>query len=934
MKHIGAVIVSGVLLAVVSLNSGPGSQVSFIEVRQDFGFFFPYFMAVDDLNRDGISDLVVGSCVDHGTDVALLFGDGSGGFMRSFLTAVDTPLGVTICDLNRDGFPDIVATNHNADLISVFLADGAGGYAPRVDLASGDSKPYTVAAGDINRDGKPDLAVGHYYGGGATTVSIFVNETPAGSPSPAFGPPSLLVIGDCQWDIALGDLDLDGKLDLAVLTTDGRLAIYRGDGAGGFTPSQVIAVPAIDVDIADVNEDGNPDLIVANGNDYTAGILLGDGTGAFGSMTEFAVLSTALSVGVDDINGDGRKDLAVGTEGSGLFVFVADESGGYSAPQNFPTGTRVGEIVFADFNRDGKRDMAVANELSHAVSVLLNTTPFPPSGQLVSAPPMAVGDTQWDIALGDLDIDGKLDLAVLTTGERLAIYRGDGTGGFYATQVIAVPAIDVDIADINADGKPDLIVANGNDHTAGILLGDGVGAFGSMTEFAVLSTALSVGVDDINGDGRKDLAVGTEDSGLFVFIADESGGYSTPQNLTTGTRVGEIVFADFNRDSRCDMAVANELSHTVSVLLADGEDGFSIRTESFGFFFPYFMAVDDLNRDGISDLVVGSCVYHGTDVALLFGDGSGGFTRSFLTAVDTPLGVTTCDLNRDGFPDIVATNHNADLISVFLADGAGGYAPRVDLASGDGSPYTVAAGDINRDGKPDLSVGHYYGKGATTASVFLNSTNSPPVAMDQALVVDGGVLSGIPTEVVLGASDPDGDSLAYSILSIPSHGSLSGTPPRLTYQSEASYFGSDSFTFKVNDGKADSSVATVTITVKRSYAFYGFDNPIDNYPIVNNAKSGSSIPVKWRITDISGTAVSDTGSFKTLTSYSVSCGTFMGDPVDELEAYSSNASGLRYLGDGYWQFNWKTLKNYAGQCRIMVLTLADGSMKTACFKFK
>jgi hypothetical protein len=103
---------------------------------------------------------------------------------------------------------------------------------------------------------------------------------------------------------------------------------------------------------------------------------------------------------------------------------------------------------------------------------------------------------------------------------------------------------------------------------------------------------------------------------------------------------------------------------------------------------------------------------------------------------------------------------------------------------------------------------------------------------------------------------------------------------------------------------------------------------------VNNAKAGSAIPVKWQITDLDGTPVSDPASFASLTSYSVGCGSFSDDSVDELEEFSAGASGLQYLGDGYWQFNWKTKKSYAGHCRIMVLKLGDGSEHTAYFKFK
>jgi hypothetical protein len=116
--------------------------------------------------------------------------------------------------------------------------------------------------------------------------------------------------------------------------------------------------------------------------------------------------------------------------------------------------------------------------------------------------------------------------------------------------------------------------------------------------------------------------------------------------------------------------------------------------------------------------------------------------------------------------------------------------------------------------------------------------------------------------------------------------------------------------------------------------FYGFFSPIDNPPNLNLANSGQTIPVKWRITDANGAPISDPASFRSLSSYTVSCDTYSGDVESALEEYSAGSSGLQYLGDGYWQFNWKTSKTYARQCRTMVLTLRDNSAHTSNFKFK
>jgi len=118
------------------------------------------------------------------------------------------------------------------------------------------------------------------------------------------------------------------------------------------------------------------------------------------------------------------------------------------------------------------------------------------------------------------------------------------------------------------------------------------------------------------------------------------------------------------------------------------------------------------------------------------------------------------------------------------------------------------------------------------------------------------------------------------------------------------------------------------------YTFDGFFSPIDNPPTVNNAKAGQTISVKWRLTDKNGLPVSDPASFTSITSTRVGCASLAEFPINYVDELATGSSGLQYLGDGWWQFNWKTPKTYAGQCRTMKLTLNDGSAHTASFQFK
>jgi hypothetical protein len=134
------------------------------------------------------------------------------------------------------------------------------------------------------------------------------------------------------------------------------------------------------------------------------------------------------------------------------------------------------------------------------------------------------------------------------------------------------------------------------------------------------------------------------------------------------------------------------------------------------------------------------------------------------------------------------------------------------------------------------------------------------------------------------------------------------------------------------DGNFNTSSGTTAAAQIVNYTFDGFYAPVDNLPIVNSAKAGQTIPTKWRLTDVNGTGVSDPSSFQGLTS--VPCSVSSSEPVDEMTEYAAGNSGLQYLGNGIWQYNWKTPKEYALQCRIARVVLLDGSVHEFKVQFK
>ena len=226
-----------------------------------------------------------------------------------------------------------------------------------------------------------------------------------------------------------------------------------------------------------------------------------------------------------------------------------------------------------------------------------------------------------------------------------------------------------------------------------------------------------------------------------------------------------------------------------------------------------------------------------------------------------------------------------------------------------GGQYRVdnlgATGDVtvSVDGNPSLIAA------GQTTTVSTGDRTPPQV-----------VCAGIPTFIV-------GQPGAFVSASVSDAGS---GPAAATVSAAANTGLVGTFTVNVTGSDLAGNSTTVGCSYRVTYRFEGFSAPIDNLPTINVAKAGQTIPVKWRLTNFQGAGIADPASFLSVTSVSGTCSSAA--PFDAVEVYSGN-SGLRYLGNGWWQFNWKTPTSYAGLCREMRLNLADGSARAAGFTF-
>jgi len=257
----------------------------------DFGAGGGAFVAIGDLNRDGRPDVTV---VGGSTISVFLNTTATNAAMPTFATKVDFPAGlvpfsVAIGDLNGDGAPDLAVANESADTVSILLSTTAANattpsFSPKVDFVTGPGTfpaPYSVAIGDFDGDGRPDVAVANAFQT-VSTVSIFLNTTATAATTPSFAAKLDLPTGSSPVCLALGDLDNDGKPDLAIANnSSGNVSVLRdltppNAAAPLFAPRQNFVTGSSPryVAIGDFNGDGMPDLAVTNQGSSTVSLML------------------------------------------------------------------------------------------------------------------------------------------------------------------------------------------------------------------------------------------------------------------------------------------------------------------------------------------------------------------------------------------------------------------------------------------------------------------------------------------------------------------------------------------------------------------------------------------------------------------------------------------------------------------------------------
>jgi sugar lactone lactonase YvrE len=638
----------------------------------------PVQLAVADFNLDGNADI---AALDSAGDITVLAGRGDGTFTSPPYIATNLESifsqGFAIGDMDGDGRPDIIFS---------------GSYPPnKIVIYFGLTKPMQTASTSpvaIDPPGAGQhLVVANYPGDANATAEISDPVTLLGTPPATTTTLSLTANGSPATTVSSGTV-----VTLAASVVSGGTALTTGQ----INFCEATAPLCSDIHLlgtAALTSSGNAvlKLLPAPGDHSYKAVLAQNDYGATSqsgavplTVTPPAVIPIQTTTTIAQsgsfgnytltatVNETGNPTAPTGTV-SFLDTNYSNQSlataqlGSAVAGLDFPIAysypvSNVGYMLQAsgDFNGDGRQDIAAINSGAEAIDILLSNG----DGTFTSAAGIPLTIHPYAIAVGDFNQDGKLDIVVatpqtaITSPAQLLIFLGNGDGTFRAAGGKTYPdaANSIFVADLNGDGKPDLVISAY--YNTAILLGNGDGTFANPV---AVGSSGAIAVGDFNGDGIPDLILGYNTSNQPVYLGNGDGTFSPNGFAFTGiTGAGPTVVADFNGDGIPDVGIAALYYSAVNIFLGKGDGTFTAVDASANPSInePSSIAVADLNGDGNADLIVTNVnSYSGNtmnpDLTFMLGNGDGTFTAiTGDTQLNGTWSVLAADFNGDGRPDL------------------------------------------------------------------------------------------------------------------------------------------------------------------------------------------------------------------------------------------------------------------------------------------
>ncbi len=605
----------------------------------------------------------------------------------SALTAPTSPTGldgigynVIIEDLDGDGIPDVAENDFYNSQEAVYLSNQTTPYTG-VELTTPDGNFDTCSATAGSLTGSSGLPAIIVTNCDVQTLTVYNNAAGVFSEGvyyPVLVTPNTTAVTDPE-GVTIADVNGDGNGDVIVTNDESSdVAVLLGNGDGTLQLTSVAyavgGYPYAAALVLDLNGDGLPDIIVSD-DEFSLTWAAGYGDGTFQAARDYfspipgSGYAYGVSIASGDFNGDGFADVVesncCGDDTEGITVFLSNPDGSLQPGVNYGTGGRLEWVTVGDFNGDGKLDIAATDGNDASVFIFTGTG----NGGFIQGPAYSSGGSfPAGIAAATFGSDTATDLVVLNAdSSNVDILTNDGTGGFTPGVAIGLNAYGYELVatDLNGDTFPDLAIAEFGSGQVGVLLWDSAtSAFDTPeVDYAVGGEAYGIAAADVTGDGNVDLIATVDNGGQDIA-------------LLTGNGDGSFNLAS----SLTDTLLASTLQNT-----------------TFDTPWPSEIQVTDVDGDGIPDLVYTNSEY--STVGVLFGTGTGSTTTPapfFFDPVEFPAGqyvegVTVANLTGDGSPAVAAAGDDFAGVTTMINANGTAAAPNYTLTTN--TPFiNVAAG--------------------------------------------------------------------------------------------------------------------------------------------------------------------------------------------------------------------------------------------------
>ena len=697
----------------------------------------PYSVVVDNFNNDNCLDIAVANYGTH--NIAIYLGHCNGSFAdpRMFPTSSSRPLFITSGDFNNDNRSDIVTANYGTNTIGLFLGCGNGSFQSEKRFFTGyDSILYSLATGDFNEDNQLDIAIANY---GTNNMGILL-----GYANGSFAEQQIYSTGrnSNPASIAIADLNNDTHLDIVIANYGSdSISIFLGYGNGSFVPQMKHRVDSNarlqHVNIDDFDGDNVFDVFVVDSSNNRIHILLGNGNGTFATTVTADGLSgiRPSSVAVADFNNDHRPDIVLTYYDMNKLSLIAGyfmqpwfrQNNYFLTPSSHPN-----TIAISDFNNNSYLDIVVNSYTTSSIYILFDYA----HGTFARGVSLFTGDRSnpQSVYVIDLNYDNHMDIVTANMdSDTVGVLLGRGDGTF--TTVITYSAgigsrpVSVTVGDINNDNRLDIVTAN-KDGNVSVFLGNGNGSFSAVRTYplGINAIASSIALGDANNNKQLDIFVAMTYPPYVIILLDYSNGvfgqvstYSTGYNSAPAS----IALADFNNDNQLDIVVGNVGSSSLSLFYGYGNGTFrTIENYAIGTdFSPYSIIIADFNYDDRLDIATTD--FQNSNIFIFFGDGNGSFEKlsiRYPTGNGTkPYAIAIADLNNDNRSEIVVALWGTGSVGILTGYNAATF-PFQSVYSLDFAPlpYSLATGDFNNDSQSDIVVAN---SGTDDISVLLGLGN-------------------------------------------------------------------------------------------------------------------------------------------------------------------------------------------------------------------